>query len=380
MVNSAATTTFGWTRSEFIGNNISMICGGGHEAYHASYMARYLATGDTRVIGKNRQLPAKRKDGFEFPIELGVVEVDTFAGDVRLFCGFVRDLSDLRAREQLAQEIVEVALDPMFQINEEGQILMVNKAAETTFGYARDELIGENVSIICGGSHGPNHQYYLKQYLRTGVAKVIGKYRELPARRKDGTEFPIQLAVVEIQMGNKENERMFCGFIHDLSRQKRSNDIMRGTIDTSLDPVLHVNENGIIMMVNNATMEHLGYTREELIGENVSIIVGGDHAAKHGEYIERYLKTGEKRAMGKKRQLKARRKDGRCVNELYPNSARSEWYILTILRFFFSLCIYRSEIRIELGLAEIEILGGKERLFCAFLGLSSERRPSFSGV
>ena len=345
MVNSAATKTFGWKRFEFIGSNISMICGGGHEAHHAKYMARYLATGETRVIGKNRELVAKKKDGTEFPIELGVVEVDTFAGDVRLFCGFVRNLTGIKAKQRMAQEIVEVALDPMFQINQNGVIKMVNKAALITFGYDREELIGNNISLICGGAHSRNHDIYLRRYLRTGEANVIGKYRELPAKRKDGSEFLIQLAVVELSSVKQGNERLFCGFIHDLSRQRRDNDIMRGTIDTSLDPVLHINENGIIQMVNQATVHHLGYTREEMIGENVSLIVGGEHAENHGQYIERYLQTGEKRAMGKKRKLKARRKDG-------------------------------SEMDIMLGLNEILVSGGRERIFCAFLTDLSSRQDS----
>mmetsp|Transcript_25293 Transcript_25293/g.59223 ORF Transcript_25293/g.59223 Transcript_25293/m.59223 type:complete len:1061 (-) Transcript_25293:101-3283(-) len=358
MVNSAATRLFGWKRAEFVGSNISMICGGGHGAHHAKYMARYLATGETRVIGKNRQLQARKKDGREFPIELGVVEVDTFAGDVRLFCGFVRDLTDLVARERLAQEIVEVAQDPMFQINQHGIILMVNKAALTTFGYAeRSELVGKNVSIICGGSHGVNHDVYLGRYMRTGKANLIGqKYRELPAKRKDGSEFIIQLAVVEIQAptnsskndddSEDEPERRFVGFIHDLSSQKRDHEIMRATVDTSYDPVLHINENGIIQMVNQAATKHLGYTREELVGENVSLIVGGDeHARNHGKYMERYLRTGERRVMGQKRRFMARRKDG-------------------------------SEMKIELGVSEILINGGRhgeERIFCAFLTDLSSR-------
>ena len=345
MVNSAASSIFQYTRQEFIGSNISMICGGGHDKHHAAYMSRYLATGDTRVIGKNRKLMARKKDQSEFPIELGVVEVDTFAGDTRLFCGFVRDLTDLQARERLAQEIVEVALDPMFQINQEGVIVMVNKATLTAFGYEREELVGANISIICGGSHGNNHDIYLHRYLKTGQANVIGKYRELPAKRKDGSEFWIQLAVVEIQSNSKQ--RMFCGFIHDLSKQRRFNELMKGTIDTSLDPVLHINENGIIQMVNTAACHLLGYTKDEMLGENVSLIVGGIHQANHGQYIERYLETGEKRAMGKKRKLTARRKDG-------------------------------SEMKIELGLSEIIVSGTNERVFCAFLTNLTSREESSS--
>ena len=102
-------------------------------------------------------------------------------------------------------------------------------------------------------------------------------------------------------------------------------------------------------MVNNAACHHLQYTRDELVGENVSVIVGGGHAPNHGTYIEKYLETGIKRAMGKKRKLKARRKDG-------------------------------SELDIELGLSEIKIDGGKEIMFCAFLTiLSSDRMQIPSG-
>lgn len=140
-------------------------------------------------------------------------------------------------------------------------------------------------------------------------------------------------AVVEIQTGGEGEERMFCGFVHDLSRQKRDADIMKGTIDTSLDPVLHINENGIIQMVNNAACSHLGWTREELVGENVSLIVGGEHAKQHGKYIERYLETGEKRAMGKKRALTARRKDGRYAVSCFLLILFGYWRILRPLRF-----------------------------------------------
>lgn len=103
MVNSSATELFGWSREEFMGGNISMICGGAHGSKHGKYMARYLATGDTRVINTRRELPAKRKDGTEFPIELALTEVDTFLGEERLFCGFVRDLTNVKeeARAQL---------------------------------------------------------------------------------------------------------------------------------------------------------------------------------------------------------------------------------------------------------------------------------------
>ena len=244
------------------------------------------------------------------------------------------------ALDRRAQEIVEAALDPMFQINETGRILMVNKAALTCFQYEREELMGNNISMICGGDHGRHHGSYLQKYLETGETQIIGKYRELPARRKDGSEFPIRLAVVELQT-NGNDERLFCGFIHDLTKERRNEDIIFGTIDTSLDPVFHINEKGLIKNANMAAIEHLGWEWSELLGQNVSMVVGGGHAEHHDKYLQRYLETGKAKAIGKRRRLKARRRDG-------------------------------SEMPIELQLTEIKMHGGKERLFCAILTILPE--------
>lgn len=240
-----------------------------------------------------------------------------------------------------ALDMLEAALDPVFQINEKGIILMVNQAAMDCFQYeSRDELVGHNISMICGGKHGRKHDNYLQKYLQTGETAVIGKYRELPARRADGSEFLIRLAVVELET-DEGKERLFCGYVHDVTQERRNEDIIFGTIDTSLDPVFHVNEKGIIKNINMAAVEHLGWDFEELLGQNVSIVVGGGHAAKHDKYIQRYLETGETKAIGKRRRLLARRKDG-------------------------------SELPIELQLSEIKLHGGQERLFCAILALVPE--------
>ena len=94
MVNEAATTEFGWTQEEFIGQNISMICGGGHSPKHDQYLKAYLASGIKKVMGKyDRILHARRKDGTEFEISLGITETPggiTGSNLPRRFCGFVK--------------------------------------------------------------------------------------------------------------------------------------------------------------------------------------------------------------------------------------------------------------------------------------------------
>jgi len=103
--------------------------------------------------------------------------------------------------------------DSLFVINEKGIIEMVNEAATKEFGWTQEEFIGRNISMVCGGGHGPKHDQYLKAYLKTGIKKVMGKHdRVLHARRKDGSEFEISLGITETP-GGSGLPRRFCGFV-----------------------------------------------------------------------------------------------------------------------------------------------------------------------
>ena len=216
MVNECAISTFGWERDEFIGANISMICGGDHAAKHAGYLKRYLQTGETRAMGKKRELPARRKDGTEFPIELGLVEIFNDTTQERMFVGFLRDLTEIKRRERLSSGIIAAAFDPMFTINEKGIIEFANDAAVKEFGFKMDEFLGHNISMIVGSEHAPNHDKYIARYLETGEARVMGKKRPLKARRKDGSEFPIELGLAPVEEGYIGEGRLFCGFVRNL--------------------------------------------------------------------------------------------------------------------------------------------------------------------
>jgi len=225
IVNEAAVRVFGYTTQEFVGNNISMICGGGHAAKHDEYMRNYMDSGIAKVIGKKREVPARRKDGTEFPVELGVKEVscDDYGIEGRVvFVAFVKDLSNLKSHElemkhkiSLMQGMINSSFDPMLQINEKGIIQTLNNATVSLFGYSREEMLGQNISILCGGEHGEKHDSYMQHYLKTGENRVIGRKRQVTAKRKNGQEFEIELGVEEVT--SHTGERLFCGYIRDLT-------------------------------------------------------------------------------------------------------------------------------------------------------------------
>lgn len=119
-----------------------------------------------------------------------------------------------RDRDVLLRSIIETSPDGLITIDEDGQILSFNSAAETMFGYRADEVIGKAVACLMPAPFRDAHDGYMERYQRTGERRIIGIGREVMARKKTGEVFPIDLAVGEIQLADC---RQFAGFIRDAS-------------------------------------------------------------------------------------------------------------------------------------------------------------------
>lgn len=115
------------------------------------------------------------------------------------------------------RSILATVPDAMIIIDETGVILSFSAAAEKMFGYAEDEVVGENVSMLMPSPDRERHDGYLKNYRDTGVRKIIGIGRVTTARHRDGNTFPIELSIGEAWADGK---RVFTGFIHDISQRQ----------------------------------------------------------------------------------------------------------------------------------------------------------------
>ncbi len=131
--------------------------------------------------------------------------------------------ASLRESEARLRAIVETAVGGITTINERGIVESFNPACERLFGYTADEVIGRSVNVLMPSPHREEHDRYIADYLRTGQAKVIGIGRETLGRRKDGTTFPIHLAVGELRLGNR---RLFIGTMHDISELKEAQEAL----------------------------------------------------------------------------------------------------------------------------------------------------------
>lgn len=123
----------------------------------------------------------------------------------------------LRENRDRIAAILDTAAEGIITINERAIVDSFNKAAETIFGYAASEVLGQNVKMLMPSPYHEAHDGYLASYLTTGAKKIIGIGREVVGRRKNGSTFPLELAVSELHDGN---QRLFTGMIRDISERR----------------------------------------------------------------------------------------------------------------------------------------------------------------
>lgn len=122
------------------------------------------------------------------------------------------------------RSIVDSAVDGIIVIDASGRIEAFNPAAERLFGYPEAEVIGRNVSLLMPSPEREAHDHYIRRYLETGQARIIGIGRQVTGLRRDGTLIPLHLAVGEMTVGA---ERKFTGILHDLTDRVRIEEQLR---------------------------------------------------------------------------------------------------------------------------------------------------------
>ena len=231
--NPAAEKLFGYAESEVVGQNVKLLMPEPFHGEHDGYLANYLRTGEAKIIGIGREVVGRRKDGSTFPMDLAVSAFRL--GQTRYFTGIVRDITERkRAEEELREagermrSIVDHVIDGIVTIDERGAVESINPAAQRLFGYTVTEVIGQNVKLLMPEPYHSEHDGYLANYLRTGEAKIIGIGREVVGRRKDGSTFPMDLAVSAFHIGQR---RYFTGIVRDITDRKRAESELHETAD-----------------------------------------------------------------------------------------------------------------------------------------------------
>lgn len=189
--------------------------------------------------------------------------------------------SDLRLRA-----VVDSAVDGLINITERGVIESFNPACERIFGYAAAEVIGRNIKMLMPEPDHSAHDGYIGRYVATGEALVNrATGREVRARRKDGSVFPMDLALGEFRMADGLH---FCGIVRDVTARKRGEETVErlaAIVASSDDAILSKTADGIVTSWNAGAERLFGYRAAEAIGQHIRLIVPAERWAEEDRII-----------------------------------------------------------------------------------------------
>jgi PAS domain S-box-containing protein len=209
-----AEEVYGYTAGEMVGRHYSCLFTPESIAAGLPQRELQMAAPGGRVSVEGWRV---RKNGSRLWANGTMAAVFDDAHGVKGYTKITRDLTAKRRNDELLRSVLDHTLDAIVSIDERGTISMVNRAGEELFGRTASEIVGQNVSVLMPDLYRLKHDGYLADYLRTGDAKVIGVGREVQGLRKDGTTFPLELAVTQFYL---EDERQFVGILRDVSEKK----------------------------------------------------------------------------------------------------------------------------------------------------------------
>jgi PAS domain S-box-containing protein len=215
MVNAQAESLFGYARSELLGKPIELLMPERFRHRHPGLRQLFLTDPRSRYMA-GRDLFAVRKDGSEFPVEIGLNPIETDEGLMVL--SSIVDISQRKRLEMRFRQVVESAPNAMVMVNQSGLIEMVNMQAERLFGYAREELLGRAIEDLVPSRFRTEHPELRGHFFGNLESRPMGAGRDLYALRKDGTEVPVEIGLNPIAT---EEGDMVLSAIVDISDRKQ---------------------------------------------------------------------------------------------------------------------------------------------------------------
>lgn len=175
---------------------------------------------------EKREWTYVHKDGHPIPVSLVVTTMRADTGEIIGYLGIAEDITERKQaetalRDQAAhtQAILDNMVDGIITIDQAGIIHSFTPAAERIFGLHAAEVLGQNVKMLMPNPHRDAHDTYLRNYQATSVARIIGIGREVEGQRKDGSLFPMDLAISEI---TRQGRPMYVGMVRDITERKRT--------------------------------------------------------------------------------------------------------------------------------------------------------------
>ncbi|MBL8457910.1 MAG: PAS domain S-box protein [Zoogloea sp.] len=233
LVNRHLTTLFGYDEAELLGQPIETLLPQRVRATHPERVRSFFINPSVRPMGAGRDLYAARKDGTEFPVEVGLTPLSSTKG--MLVLATIVDISERKnAQKQLARNrdlfnaVVEAAPTGIVMIDMNGRITLVNCQLEAQFGYSREDLIGQPIEVLMPARLRQSHPEHVRKFFTDPTTRAMGAGRDLYAARQNGTEFPVEIGLSPVHLADG---RQVLATIADITERKKDETKLRRAND-----------------------------------------------------------------------------------------------------------------------------------------------------